>query len=64
MKEKSLRLNRHNIVFKACLAAAGVILLGYIVYNTWILDQIVGQSQHDDMIYDKAKTVSATGPTT
>ena len=37
MKKQSMRFDRHNRVFSICLVAIGLLLLGYIIYNSFEL---------------------------
>ena len=37
MKKQSMRFDRHNRVFSVCLVAIGLLLLGYVIYNSFEL---------------------------
>ena len=37
MKKQSMRFDRHNRFFSVCLVAIGLLLLGYIIYNSFEL---------------------------
>ena len=37
MKKQSMRFDRHNRFFSVCLVAIGLLLLGYVIYNSFEL---------------------------
>ena len=59
MKKQTMRFERHNRFFSFCLVTIGILLLGYIVYNSFELrknTKVMGRARLEYQDYNRVRS--------